>query len=116
MPTYSSFPTTVPGPSYPIDKQAEPRIKRASFGDGYSQQAPDGINYNLYTWNLSWDVLTSDEKTTIENFLINQKGYITFEWTDPSSTVYKVKCPSWTVTNFEPSLYKITATFKQAPI
>ncbi len=116
MPTYDSFPTTVPGPSYPIDKQAEPRIKRASFGDGYSQQAPDGINYNLYTWNLVWEVLTSDEKDTIEAFLESKGGYQTFEWEDPASDTYKVKCTGWTISNFEPSLYKITATFKQAPI
>lgn len=111
-----TFPTTVPGPSYPIDKQAEPRIKKVNFGDGYTQQTPDGINYNLYTWNLIWEVLTTAEKVTIEAFLEAQAGYKTFNWADPSATTFKVKCPTWTISNFEPSFYKITATFKQSPI
>lgn len=111
-----TFPTTVPGPSYPIEKQAEPRVKRVSFGDGYTQEAPDGLNYNLYTWNLSWDALTPAEKTTIENFLIARGGYQSFNWTDPTGTSFVVKAPTWTVSNFEPSIYKITATFKQSPL
>jgi phage-related protein len=112
----ADFPTTVPGPSYPIDKQAEPRVKKVTFGDGYTQQTADGINSLLYTWNLNWDVLTASEKDTIEAFFIARGGYETFNWTDPGGTTFKVKCPNWSVNNFEPSIWKITATFKQSPI
>lgn len=112
----ADFPTTVPGPSYPIDKQGVPRVKKVAFGDGYTQEGPDGINSLLYTWSLSWDVLTTTEKNTIESFLVARGGYETFNWTDPDDVVYKVKCPEWSVNNFEPSIWKITATFKQSPI
>ena len=112
----ADFPTTVPGPSYPIDKQATPKVKRVSFGDGYTQQAPDGINSLMYVWNLQWDVLTTSEKNTIEAFLVARQGYETFNWTDPSGTTYKVKCSEWSVNNFEPSVWKISATFRQTPI
>ena len=113
---YQTFPTTVPGPSYPIEKTAEPRIKRVDFGDGYTQQSPDGINYNLYTWQLNWETLTESEKTTIENFLVARKGYETFQWSDPSAVSYKVKCNSWSVSEFAPKIYNIKATFKQSPL
>ena len=113
---YAQFPTNVPGPSYPIDKQSEPRIKRASFGDGYTQQSPDGINFNLYTWNLNWDALTTSEKNIIELFLEGKGGYQSFQWTDPNDDTFIVKCPSWSVSNFEPAIFKITATFKEAPL
>jgi phage-related protein len=114
--SYTTFPTTVPGPSLPLEKQKQPKIKKVSFGDGYTQQSPDGINYNLATWNLNWDALTTAEKTSIENFLEAAGGYATFQWTDPTSTLYLVKCPTWTVSLIEPSIYKITATFNQVPI
>lgn len=112
---YETFPTTV-GPSYPVEKQAEPRIKRVEFGDGYTQEAPDGINYNLYTWNLSWDSLTYDEKAEIEAFLVLRKGYETFLWTDPDGVEFRVKCRSWSVAENNPKIYSIKATFNQVPI
>lgn len=116
MPTYTSFPTTVPGPSYPIEKQAEPRIKRVEFGDGYTQESPDGINFNQYVWSLNWETLTLEEKTIIENFLVARAGYQTFQWTDPENSVYKVKCKSWNISEFAPKIYSIKATFNQVPI
>jgi phage-related protein len=116
MPTYTTFPTNVPGPSFPVEKQAQPKVKTVQFGDGYTQEAPDGINYNLFTWNLSWDALTSSEKTTIENFLVAAGGYATFQWADPEGTTQKVKCRTWSFSLIEPTLYKLSATFNQVPI
>lgn len=113
---YSVFPTSVPGPSYPIDKQSEPRIKKVAFGDGYTQQAPDGLNSIMYTWSLNWEVLTTAEKNTIEAFIVSMGGYQTFQWVDPDSVTWKVKCPTWTTSAIQPGVYKITATFKQYPI
>lgn len=113
---YQTFPTSVPGPSYPIEKEAEPRIRKVEFGDGYTQETPDGINYNLYTWSLNWDTLTQAEKTTIENFLVARKGYETFTWIDPDGVSYKVKARTWSITEFTPKVYSIKTTFKQVPI
>lgn len=112
---YEVFPTTI-GPSYPIEKQAEPKVKRVEFGDGYTQEAPDGINYNLYTWNLTWETLTSSEKVEIESFLVLRKGYQTFLWTDPDGVQFRVKCKSWQVSEFAPKIFSVKATFNQVPI
>lgn len=113
--SYDDFPDVI-GPSYPIEKSVEPRVKRASFGDGYTQESPDGLNPLLHTWNLVWDVVTYDERTTITTFLKDKLGCIPFNWVDGAGTTHLVKCPTWTEINFEPTLYKITATFKQTPI
>lgn len=113
---YTTFPTNVPGPSYPIEKQAEPRIKKVEFGDGYTQESPDGLNFNLYTWSLSWETLKESEKVIIENFLVARKGYETFKWTDPDGIQYLVKARNWTISEFAPKIYNIKATFRQAAI
>lgn len=110
-----SFPDVI-GPSYPVEKSVEPRVKRAQFGDGYTQEAPDGLNPLLHTWNLNWDVVTYDERTTITTFLKARNGCESFYWIDGAGTTHLVKCPTWTESNIEPTLYKITATFKQTPI
>lgn len=112
---YETFPTTI-GPSYPVEKSAEPRIKRVEFGDGYTQEAPDGINYNLYTWNLTWEVLNSTEKVEIEAFLVARKGYQTFLWSDGDGVQYRVKCKSWSVSEFAPKVFTIRGTFNQVPL
>jgi phage-related protein len=114
--SYLPFPSTVPGPSYPVDKQAQPKVKRANFGDSYTQQYPDGINYNLYSWSLTWENLTETEKNTIETFLVARKGLETFEWTDNTPTTYRVKAPTWTISEIAPKVYTIKVTFNQSPL
>lgn len=94
----------------------EPRIKKVDFGDGYTQQAPDGINSQLAKWSLNWEALTVSEKNTIEGFLAARQGYQTFTWIDPSGTTYKVKCPNWSVSEFAPKVFSIKASFNQTPI
>lgn len=112
---YETFPSTV-GPSYPVDKEATPRVKKVEFGDGYTQEGPDGINYLLYVWNLNWEVLNSTEKVEIEAFLVARKGYETFLWVDPDGVEFRVKCRSWTITEFAPKVFTIKATFNQVPL
>lgn len=112
---YTTFPTSVIGPSLPIDVQSEPKILKAEFGDGYTAEAPDGINFNLKTFNLTWDAVIDSEKSTILNFIEARGGYQTFEWTY-GGTTYKVKCRKWGYSQKEPNVYSITATFEEVPI
>ena len=76
---YDSFPTTVIGPSYPINKTMEPRIRKVEFGDGYTESKPDGLNYKLATFDLTWEVLLPAEKTIIETFIEDKGEYKTFQ-------------------------------------
>lgn len=111
---YQVFPDTI-GPSFPVDVSSEPKVLRTEFGDGYTGEAPDGINYNLKTFNLTWDVLTTAEKVEIIDFLDARGGYQTFEW-EFETVTYRVKCRKWSHQLIEPTLYKVTATFEQVPI
>jgi len=116
MPTYQTFPTTVIGPTYPVESTVEPRILKVEFGDGYTQEAPDGINYLLYKFNLSWETLTTSEKDIIKNFIEARGGYQTFLWVDPDGTTRKVKCRSWSISNIQPQLFSCRATFEEVPL
>jgi phage-related protein len=104
------------GPSYPTKETIEPRVLRTSFGDGYSQQYPDGINFMLSKFDLTWDALTDDEKKTISNFLKSMGGYKTFVWIAPGDEQKLIKCRSWTFSNIEPSIWSLQATFEEVPI
>ena len=52
-------------PSYNSPQDVAERIKRADFGDGYTQRTSDGINERKENWNLSWDTLKDADANTI---------------------------------------------------
>ena len=112
MPTYLNFPTVVSPSTY--SKNIKNKIKSVQFGDGYTQETPDGINFKAYTFSLAWEMLTTAEKDTINNFLYARGGYQTFNWTNPEDSVtYKVKCREWSVDYVNPNVWRITATLEQ---
>lgn len=113
---YDTFPDDVIGPSFPIDKQAQPKTLKAEFGDDYTQETPDGINYLRYTYNLKWDALTTTERDIIEEFLVSQGGYKTFIWTDENAVDRKVKCREWSFSRYEPNVHSLSATFREVPV
>jgi phage-related protein len=115
MPAYESFPTTVIGPSYPLDVQYEPRVLRVEFGDGYTQESPDGLNHMLGKYELTWEVLLPAERDEIKAFLEDRGGYQTFEWDDPESVTHRIKCRSWSIQNTNPGVYSMKATFQEVP-
>lgn len=115
MPTYQTFPTTVIGPTYPLEASYEPRILKVEFGDGYTQEAPDGLNFLLAKFEVNWETLLPAERDTIKAFLVARGGYQTFLWTDPELTTHKVKCRVWTFSNVNPAVYSLKATFQEVP-
>lgn len=115
MPTYTTFPTTVIGPTYPLEVAYEPKILKTDFGDGYTQEAPDGLNFLLGKYTVSWEALLPTERNTIKAFLEARGGYQTFLWTDPESVQHKVKCRSWTFSNVNPAVYSLRASFDEVP-
>ena len=50
-------------------KQTVNRVKRRTFGDGYVQTAPDGINPAKVIWNVSWVGISKDYGNYLENIL-----------------------------------------------
>lgn len=87
-------------------------VLSAQFGDGYSQEAADGINNKVQSWPLTFTG-TKVEMQTIVDFFDAHAGWKGFYWTPPLGVqgIYKV-------TAYSPSpiggpMYSVTATFEQ---
>jgi phage-related protein len=65
------------------------RTLRASFGDGYSQRAPDGINARSDKWDIKWGALTPSELQIVEAALDSVGGHGVLLWTPIGETVQK---------------------------
>jgi len=58
------------------------RILSAQFGDGYAQEAGDGINNEIRSWPLQF-VGSENYIKPIRNFLRSHAGFKPFLWTPP---------------------------------
>jgi|LakMenEpi03Aug12_release.lakeMendotaPanAssembly.Ray.scaffolds.fasta_scaffold924325_2 phage-related protein len=61
-----------------------PKMLVSSFGDGYEQIAPDGINNVRQQWTIVWENLNSTDCATLENTWATTRygaDYVT--WTPP---------------------------------
>ena len=59
-----------------------PKIRKVSYGDGYVQRSPVGINSNPKSWAVSIDSLEDDEAKAIMDFLDAANGVSSFTWVD----------------------------------
>jgi phage-related protein len=59
------------------------RIRNAPFGDGYSQRAPDGLNYKDRTASLTWPSLNPTKFAEINGFFDAHGGGVAFIYTLP---------------------------------
>jgi len=101
-------------PDYGASKVAEPNVRIAQFGSGYSQRSTFGINNDKKVWQLNWTNRTATDTNTIEDFLEARAGVEAFDWSPPDETsTYKWICKSWQKTMPYPNLFNITATFEQ---
>lgn len=60
------------------------RMLSAQFGDGYSQDVPDGINFALRSWPLVFSG-PAERANEIEAFLNDHLGGATFLWIVPET-------------------------------
>jgi len=61
------------------------RVLRAQFGDGYVQQAGDGINNETATWPLEFAGYAAQIQP-IDDFLRAHQGFKPFWWTPPMAS------------------------------
>ncbi|BAS00608.1 phage minor tail protein  len=89
----------------------------ASFGDGYSQRAPSGLNSVATSINVRWPPMTIGQAQTIDAFLTSKKGVTPFWWTAPGDTAArKWTCGTWTVSPHNVALGiigEMTAIFRE---
>lgn len=87
-------PSVAPSPG--TSRKPEVKVLVASFGDGYSQAAPDGLNHIRRTLTLFWEKLTPTQADAIDTFLTTHGGVTPFYYT-PSDEDDPVKwvCREW---------------------
>lgn len=77
----------------------EPEVTRVQFGDGYTQRAPAGLNFQPQRWSVVIRGAGLAEGDEIIAFLRAHGGWIAFNWTPPRETVPGLYlCPSWSRT------------------
>lgn len=109
-------------PSYSTDLSVKPRIARVSFGDGYEQRAPDGINANKLVYQVVFLRRRKEIADALEKFFEGRKVYYLrtpseyFWWTPPAPhdlKPLKFVCLEWQIKFEEFNSYTTTATFEQ---
>ncbi len=106
-----AFPTWTPprppqlGNRLTIDQ----KIKEAKFGDGYEQNAADGLNSIRRQWSLSWSACTDAEADQIENFWIEQGKTKAFWYQVPgTAAAFKWKFATYDRTQGNPDSIQVT--------
>ncbi|ANN78909.1 phage tail protein [Bordetella flabilis] len=90
------------------------RTLSAQFGDGYKQDAADGINAKVQTWPIQCVGLTRSEANLIVAFFDRHAGYKAFQWTPPIGGPGLYKVVGYSPSPVGGGVYTISATFQQA--
>jgi phage-related protein len=100
-------------PSYPASQQAQPRVRKVQFGDGYEQRLRYGLRTDLRQWDLVFENRTDSERNEIVQFLAARAGVEQFNWTNPFGLVSQFVCESWISDHIGCNLNTIRATFRE---
>lgn len=98
--------------------QARFRTLRADFGDGYTQEAGDGINTRKESWQVSVTGRWADDGgmpvKAVSEFLDRHAGYKAFQWVTPLGDLKLFKCRGgYSKKQESPGVYTVTATFEE---
>lgn len=86
-------------------------VRRAQFGDGYSQSAADGINPLSRSYHVSFTGPKA-QMQQIADFMDAHVG-VSFYWTAPFGGRGYYQCDEYSDANEGADVFTITATFKQ---
>tara|TARA_R100000388_G_C7230192_1_gene154186 strand:+ start:241 stop:654 length:414 start_codon:yes stop_codon:yes gene_type:complete len=81
--TSSDFGSLTVLPDKGLTRNAQPQVRRVTFGDGYEQRTTYGINSVQETYNVSFKNRTRGEIENIAGFLKSLKGVTSFIFTVP---------------------------------
>ena len=80
--------------------EEEPRVIETSFGDGYAQRSPDGLNSNPQMWELRFSDVELEKADAIIGFWRARLGVTPFRWVPLWHTVSRrFVCKRWTRTH-----------------
>ena len=108
----ATFPSITP--TYGIQKQSQPIVRRVQFGDGYETRLTYGLNQNPKVYSLSFEVSETDA-VTIETFLAARAAdNESFDFTPPGeASSSKFVCEGWSKTIPYLNRATIQTTFRQ---
>jgi phage-related protein len=89
----------------------EVKILSAGFGDGYTQEGPDGMNSVREVATLTWSVLLETQADTIYSFLKAHKGSQPFYYALRDGVTRKWTCKVFSRLWDTPNT--LTATFRE---
>lgn len=99
-------------PDFGAKAAYKPRVRVASFGDGYEQRQGDGLNARSDTWDLTFQNREDLETSDILLFLETRAGVEAFDWIPPNeSTSIRVVCREWSKSVDRYNLNSISAQF-----
>ena len=117
---FTDLTSTVRRPDKGFNRQSEPKIFKAEFGDGYEQRLANGINNLAESYSLSFSNRTKEEIDDITAFFANKGAVTAFTFTIPDSndggsgeTAVKVICDSWSQSYRFGDFYSCTAQFRR---
>lgn len=97
----------------------EPRFAETSFGDGYKERAPDGLNPITQRWQVQFRGIDHQAADDIVAFFRARvspiSGFEAFDWTPLWHTEeIRVVCKSWNRTSDnDPNTCSVVAAFEQ---
>jgi phage-related protein len=97
-------------------KKVKARMLSQQFGDGYAQDAPDGINNTPQEWNITVEYATKTVIDGIESSLISAMG-VRILWTPPTTGASQLKWrvpESWDRKFHAPDVESISFVLRQA--
>jgi phage-related protein len=99
--------------SFGAQMQKRPKLFKAEFGDGYTQRAGKGINFNPDSWNLSFDSVDDVTADEIMNFLDAKGGVTSFSWVNLNGVTGLYTCESYDRTFDDEDKNTIKAVFNR---
>jgi len=108
----ATFPSITP--TYGIQKQSAPNVRKVQFGDGYESRFTMGINQDPKVYNLTFEVSETDSDT-IETFLdARAADFASFDFTPPGEgSSSKFVCEAWSKSIPYLNRATIQATFRE---
>ncbi len=105
-------------PSYDYNVKFEPRNRVISFGDGYEQRVPDGIQNNLMHIDLTFPARGEDEAAAILHFFQSRNGTEAFVFYPPKpyNVAKRFRCPSWDMSVAFQGNFSVKASFLETSI
>ena len=100
-----------------LSDQVTPRILAASFGDGYEQRLPDGLNTMPKNFTLVYATRPKADIDTLVVFFESKVCTTAFEFIydkgDGAETAINVVAPSWSRTSTHDNFYSLSVQVRQ---